>query len=231
MNPDILELAVEFGYQENPDLRRFHQLLVEAVSTATPTRVLWREYLDRGDQLVDFPNDARRARKARIGQQIVQASIFEAAGESVKCLFWLKLAAQSANAFEIPAATRVIMDAIETIGSEAEQLMAEAEIYIDMDNRRAARRRFHQAISCYLEGEADQSITRLHLGHIELRLAQCYIGLLMLNSKDKDRLKGLVASSLVAARRLLEGSHEQVWAQATLDDPNRQCWWQSAGQP
>lgn len=226
--PDVWTLAAMWGFREDATLQSLHEQIVSAVITGEPAGELWARYLDASEPQVDFPQDHIRAHRARAGREIAQGLIWLEADEvpiGLSHLITAKVAAASRGWTD---EEKVLNEEINRHGLPGEREQARAYFLEDSQNRDAAGDQFEEALERYHEAETSSGLSDVKRGHLSLRIAECYLGLLRLGEGNDAWLQEQIVGTIESANLYLQSTPEFARGQALLRQASAEPWWDAA---
>jgi hypothetical protein len=200
---EVETLPHRLGFTETSELMDIHREIVSAVvcGDSAARMVSLNRYLDIGEAMAGSSSEA----SPQIGLIIAQALIWQEANEPVRAIRSLLQAKEYANNLTLVDITDIIDAELDVHQGTGEELQGLYE--------------FESAIDRYIEFE-HVNLTDRDRGLLNLRLAECYQGLLEQDSEKEETiwLEELRDASLDSAIVYLEGQPDLAKVVAFRDE-------------
>jgi hypothetical protein len=230
--PDpIVTLPRRLGLEETEALRTVRTEVLNAISQGhtKPIQAAWLKYVLAADPQVET-SDPHPTNKARTGLTIAQALVYLEAGDTVRYLYQLMIADETARNSGWTDIERITDAELRNRGTLAEYRQAQGFYKESIGETDEARLKFEEATDIYVEAERVSDPEDHHVrGLLNLRLAECYGGLIGLRPDESalEVLRRFLFDSLQSAALYLQGQPEQTRATGMMDDLSHLPWWQT----
>lgn len=211
-------MAARLGFCNDDALRAARSDVLKAIwsSGLLDYQAAWTVFHRLADTQIDALPDVGDTRaRALIGINLVKADIWREASDRVRYFHELGLVEDAANELA-EEGEDAELDEVRKITGTALGRAAKSHSFIAEFMQ--ATGRFEYAINAYVEREQDECLTLREHGMVNLRLAECYRGLLHTGTDDFDFVQDTLETSIESALEYLKAEPEHFWALRMRDE-------------